>query len=452
MNIMEILFPNLVNENLGKMNSNFILTIFSLVSFISCSSAIQNALISLPMEEENIINSFYKLENILKLDLDPSDKSAVSDFVNMTFQSQIQKYLDENSECFLNNVVNSGIVFHIFLLEIDRKFNYLEKSIKSIRRACCIPRSTQKKMSEKDSLILEELDNFLIDVFEYSKDFVEHRVCLLLHEPPAKWNQTKKIIGLYIKYLQNIKSFLYSFEGGRVWATSTSFLIARYEFIIEKFSNFIESDTHIHELKKLSNELKTLQQEGFQRNPPKFTDPLNIVALKRLLFSLFSSYILSLNNLKLEDWQGLDTKLLCSSIIAASRFENSCYYLFETEAIILKGDTYFNIENSKKTETELINSVFDTVCRDVKQNFLAGPYNNPKIRELHLFKGKISSHDTFINLLRNLVEGAFDLDFEETTKMSKLKVQTCLHLNNLRTKLDKKIYFDRKIVNEYIGR
>jgi hypothetical protein len=412
------------------MNLNFLFTVFFFLSFISCSSGIQNVLNSLPLDEENIVNSFYELENILKLDLDPLDTSAVSDFVNTTFQSQIQKYLDENSEYFLNKVVNSGIVFHLFLLDIDQKMTSLQHSFQRIRQDCCNLRNNLKEVCEENGLRnLDDLNYFLITTDEWTEDFVRKRLCHLLHEPPARWNQTKRIIGFYIKFLQNIKSFVFPFEGEWFMTSSLSLEIERFEFIIEKFSNFIESGNHLHDLKKLLNELKDLPEPEDNLGKPKFTDPLNIAGMKLLLFSLFSSYVLSLNTFQLVELPELDTKLLCLCIKAEFGLKNTRYNPFETDVITLKKDISIYIENSKKTETYLINAAFEILSQDFLQKFLAGPF--PEIRELCGFKEQLP-HKTLINLLRNLAEGAFDVDFEETTKMSKLKAQIYLHIVKLK--------------------
>jgi hypothetical protein len=410
-------------------------TIFSclfLFSTLSRASTIKDKLLSIHLGEEDIVTSYYQLENIYKLKKNRSEHDFLCKFFEQKFLPQIKSYLEKNSEIFLTEAVNSSIVFQIFLSFYDRGSENINFLFFDIREKCIELKNPPEKVTEEEKQkISKDVNAKLSDITIKARRFVESKIYILLQKSFNEWDQSKKIIKLYIRFLKKIKSFVFPFEGSDFSSTTLRINIERYKFIVKKFSEFLESKNQTDELVKLYIKLKTLPiPKGLEEDQVR--DQLNNVGKKFYLFSLSASFILSSEDFELKNFPLLNTKLLCQFIIFEDTLWTLSNYLVYDD-LYKKGIITYLQQNFKSTEIELINSAFDILCDDlgiaIRESDEASILKN-----VYITSGCNTLSKAFLNSLRKYVEDAYDCSFDETSKISKWKLQAFLHLFPLQSK------------------
>jgi hypothetical protein len=407
--------------------------ILFLLSILSCSSAILKDLDLMQLNEKDIVPSFYQLEIIYKSIIYQSENDVFCRFIFQKFLPQVKSYLQMNSEIFLTEAVNSGIVFQVFLSFFDKGSCDPEFFFKGIREKCMILKNPPKAVTEEENQkISKDTNEKLFDITEKARWFAENKIYILLRKSSAEWEQSEKTIHLYIRFLTSIKSFVFPFEGAEFCSTSLSIDIKRYEFIVEEFSEFIKSENQIGELAKLYIELKSLPTPEKFEGKPDFNDCFNVVGRKLFLFSLFSSFILSNKTFKLEDLPGLTTELLALGVVASYRLKKISYALINDMVRIKRRISSLHKKFTGK-ETKLIGSAFDILHIEIMSK--AHLYSsNSKLAEIYRNNHCGISSKSYIQSLRKYLEGALEKPFDETFEISRLKFQAYMHLFCMRTK------------------
>jgi hypothetical protein len=359
-----------------------------LISTVSRASTILEKLNSIPLDnEKDFVTAFYKLETIYKSINETLERYDFNGFVSSKYLKPIKGYLDSNSEIFLTKAMNSSnIIFQIFLSFLDFGIDDPYFFFKSLRDQCIVLKNPQNADTEdvKLSISMNE-EKKLPDITEKARKFAEKRISILLRNPSADWEQSEKIIRLYMNFLRTIKSFVFPFEGTGFCSTSLGADIERYEFIVEKFSEFTKNEYQVAELVKAYIELTTLPTFDPFGNS-NFDSWLNNVGRKLYLFSLFSSNILSSEELKLENFPEFNTKILCLSIKVEfllwsipSCFIWNCLY---KKRVITDLHRCF-----MAAETALIDSAFNILYEDLKRVAISASANNLMLCEILLKNG-----------------------------------------------------------------
>jgi hypothetical protein len=402
--------------------------ILCLFYILSCSSSILKDLDSIQLDEKSIVTSFYRLETIYKKIKVLSELMDFNGFVRNNYLPQLRSYIQMNSEIFLTEAINSGIVFQIFVSFFDNGSKEPEFFFRGIREKCMILKNPLKAETEKGKQeISKDTNAKLSDITKKARGFAERRIYVLLRKSSTEWNQSKKIISLLIRFLSTIKSFVFPFEGAEFCSTSLSIDIERYEFIVEQFSEFIKSENQVGELAKLYIELKSLPTPEKFQGKPDFNDCFNVVGRKLFLFSLFSSFILSSKTFKLEDLPGLTTELLALGVVASNQLLSVSYALI-ADLYSFKKNIPIHHKEFNETETKLIDSAFDILHNEILIDYHNGP-SNSKRAEIYVENPGDTSSKSYIDSLRKYVEGAFDLNFDESFDISRLKFQAYIHFS-----------------------
>jgi hypothetical protein len=407
--------------------------ILFLLSILSCSSAILKDLDLMQLNEKDIVPSFYQLEIIYKSIIYQSENDVFCRFIFQKFLPQVKSYLQMNSEIFLTEAVNSGIVFQVFLSFFDKGSSDPEFFFKGIREKCMILKNPPKAVTEEENQkISKDTNEKLFDITEKARWFAENKIYILLQKSSNEWEQSEKTIHLYNRFLKSIRSFVFPFEGAEFCSTSLIIDIKRYEFIVEKFSEFIKSDNQVWELSKLYIELKSLPTPDTFVGKPDFDDCFNVVGGKLFLFSLFSSFILSSKTSKLEDLPGLTTELLALGVVASYRLKKISYALINDMVQIKRRISSLHKKfNAKKTE--LIESAFDILYMEIISKAHLNS-SNSKLAEIYRNNHRGISSKSYIQSLKKYLEGALEKTFDETFEISRLKFQAYVHLFCMRTK------------------
>jgi hypothetical protein len=389
----------------------------------SNASIIQQQLNSLILDEGHVIATFYRLETIYNSISSPLDETIFSTFVEKNYYPLVRNVLNSNSRDFVDEMVNSNIVFQMFICRLDLYatppkifFKILREDIplfKNMVEECFNKIETESQKWEKKYWSMRAIE------------FVEIRINVLLRKPLdfMGWNDRKEIIKLYTKFLRNMKNLIYPGEKKGGPRDDISIEISKYEFLLDKISITNDNQINFYEFTAIYNEVKNIDPKSeMTMSPevkPKESD-LKSAGLLTYIFSIYSLYFFSSKSSQLNVFSEFDTKFLCLSIIAAYRLEYLVPSSLLDKISIDLGDKFKSLHQEFQSPlSKLIKEALNIVASDIREEFKSASNKWASIRKETRF-----SSPSVTGFLRNYIDGSFDIN--------KLKVKVYLHLLRLR--------------------